>query len=357
MNLQDNIKSCRKAMNFTQEQLAEAMGVTVGAVSKWESGQSLPDLNTLMDLAGLFRVSTDALLGFSPACAGAEEQAAAIKRCTGDRDFEGGRCRAEQALRHFPNHFSVVYRSAVFYEMLGLDTGEGAAFQKAIDLYRRACGLLEQNRDPEVGLRTLYAHMGQCHHCLGEYDKALDILKAHNEGGVYDDLLGLTLLKLDRWDEAIRLSSECMMESLTRVERAAMVLWNSLSEGRGEHREARELQAWTARLYESLYPEGGSYLHKMNAAIYAGCAILSVKLAEEEQALAYLRKARATAAVFDADPCYEAGRMRFYHGRSATAHDDFGSTAAEGILQTLRQQEEPARSRVLALWERVQAEP
>ena len=45
MNLQDNIKNCRKAMGFTQEQLAEAMGVTVGAVSKWESGQSLPDLN------------------------------------------------------------------------------------------------------------------------------------------------------------------------------------------------------------------------------------------------------------------------------------------------------------------------
>ena len=40
MNLQDNIKSCRKAMGFTQEQLAEAMGVTVGAVSKWESGVS-----------------------------------------------------------------------------------------------------------------------------------------------------------------------------------------------------------------------------------------------------------------------------------------------------------------------------
>ena len=48
--------------------------------------------------------------------------------------------------------------------------------------------------------------------------------------------------------------------------------------------------------------------------------------------------------------------MRFYHGRSATAHDDFGTTAMDGILQTLLQQEEPERARVLALWERVQAE-
>ena len=40
MNLPENIKNNRKEMNLTQEQLAEAMDVTVGAVSKWESGVS-----------------------------------------------------------------------------------------------------------------------------------------------------------------------------------------------------------------------------------------------------------------------------------------------------------------------------
>ena len=39
-NISENIKFYRKEKNFTQEQLAEAMGVSVGAVSKWESGVS-----------------------------------------------------------------------------------------------------------------------------------------------------------------------------------------------------------------------------------------------------------------------------------------------------------------------------
>ena len=39
-NINENIKLYRKERKFTQEQLAEAMGVTVGAVSKWESGVS-----------------------------------------------------------------------------------------------------------------------------------------------------------------------------------------------------------------------------------------------------------------------------------------------------------------------------
>ena len=356
MNLPENIKNNRKEMNLTQEQLAEAMDVTVGTVSKWESGASTPDLTTLMALADFFQTSTDALLGFALQGMGADEQAAAIKQCTGDRAFEKGRVKAEKALQNFPNHFGVVYRSAVLYEMLALDTNDKEAFRKAIGLYQRATGLMEQNTDPEIGLRTIYAHISQCHQCLGEYEQALNILKVHNEGGIYDDLLGLTLLKLERWDEAIRVSSESLMENLTRMERSAMVLWNSLSEGKGLHREARDLQAWLIDLYEGLYPEGSCYLHKMNAAIYAGCAILSVKLEEEDKALVYLRRAKAAAEIFDAAPNYDAGDIRFYHGRAATAHDDFGSTAMEGILQTLRQQEEPERSRVLALWAQVQAE-
>jgi len=356
MKLQENIKNNRKALNMTQEQLAEAMNVTVGTVSKWESGASTPDLTTLMELADFFQTSIDALLGFALQGIGADEQAAVIKQCTGDRAFEKGRVKAEKALQNFPNHFGVVYRSAVFYEMLGLDTGDRDAYRRAINLYRRAVGMLDQNRDPEIGIRTLYAHISQCHHCLEEYDAALKILKDHNEGGVYDDLVGLTLLKLDRWDEAIQLSSESMMDSLNRLERSAMTLWNCLSEGKGQHREARELQEWFIDLCEGLYPGESCYLHKLNAAIYAGCAILSVKLAEEEQARIYLRRAMDTATVFDADPSYDAGKTRFYHGRSATAHDDFGSTAMEGILLTLQQQEEPVRSRVLALWEQVQAE-
>ena len=356
MRLPENIKYYRKTMDMTQEQLAEAMGVTVGAVSKWESGTSTPDLYTLMGLADLFQTSTDALLGFALEGQGAGEQAEAIKRCTGDRAFEKGRIKAEKALQNFPNHFGVVYRSAVFYEMMGLDTGDREAFRKAISLYQRAIGLLEQNRDPAVGIHTLYSSISQCHHCLEEYDKALEILRTYNEDGAYDDHLSLLLLKLKHWDEAVQVSSESMMESLTRLERSAMVLWNCLSEGQGRHREARDLQEWMIDVYEGLYTGQASYLHKMNAAMYAGCAIMSVQLKDTQQALVYLRRAKATAEAFDADPSYEAQRVRFYHGRPATAHDDFGQTAMDGIEQTIAQQEEPVRSALETLWEQVKAE-
>lgn len=57
------IAAGRKSLKLTQEQLAEKLGVTAQAVSKWENDQSCPDITMLPRLAELFGTTTDALLG------------------------------------------------------------------------------------------------------------------------------------------------------------------------------------------------------------------------------------------------------------------------------------------------------
>lgn len=57
------IASNRKRIHLTQDQLAERLGVTAQAVSKWENNQSCPDINMLPKLAQIFGISTDELLG------------------------------------------------------------------------------------------------------------------------------------------------------------------------------------------------------------------------------------------------------------------------------------------------------
>ena len=53
----------RKKLNMTQDKLAERLGVTAQAVSKWENDQSCPDITMLPKLAEIFGISIDALLG------------------------------------------------------------------------------------------------------------------------------------------------------------------------------------------------------------------------------------------------------------------------------------------------------
>lgn len=57
------IASNRKRLALTQDALAEKLGVTAQAVSKWENDQSCPDITMLPKLAEIFEVTTDELLG------------------------------------------------------------------------------------------------------------------------------------------------------------------------------------------------------------------------------------------------------------------------------------------------------
>lgn len=63
MTLGKRIAQNRKRLGLTQDALAEQLGVTAQAVSKWENDQSCPDIATLPKLADLFGVSVDELLG------------------------------------------------------------------------------------------------------------------------------------------------------------------------------------------------------------------------------------------------------------------------------------------------------
>ena len=68
MNISDRIQALRKSRGISQEQLADVLGVSRQAVSKWEAEQSSPDLERIVAMAEYFDVTTDYLLrGIEPA--------------------------------------------------------------------------------------------------------------------------------------------------------------------------------------------------------------------------------------------------------------------------------------------------
>ncbi len=67
MNMADRIQYLRKAKGFSQEELADKAGVSRQAVSKWETGQSTPDIEKIIIMSELFEVTTDYILkGIEP---------------------------------------------------------------------------------------------------------------------------------------------------------------------------------------------------------------------------------------------------------------------------------------------------
>lgn len=67
MNIADRIKYLRKQKGYSQEELADKVGVSRQAVSKWESEQSTPDLEKIIAMSDIFEVTTDYILkGIEP---------------------------------------------------------------------------------------------------------------------------------------------------------------------------------------------------------------------------------------------------------------------------------------------------
>ncbi|QVK19643.1 helix-turn-helix transcriptional regulator [Mycoplasmatota bacterium] len=62
LNLQDNLKKLRKEKKLSQEQLAEKLNISRQAISKWESGKAYPDIDNLISLKDIFKVSLDELV-------------------------------------------------------------------------------------------------------------------------------------------------------------------------------------------------------------------------------------------------------------------------------------------------------
>ena len=63
LHLSENLRLCRLEKGMTQEELAECLGVTPQSVSKWERGETYPDITLLPALANVFDTGIDFLMG------------------------------------------------------------------------------------------------------------------------------------------------------------------------------------------------------------------------------------------------------------------------------------------------------
>ncbi len=95
--LGEKIRSLRKAKNISQEVLAQYLGVSFQAVSKWENGDTMPDVMLIPAIASFFEVSTDELFDFNLM----EQEAKVMEICCQAVKYRfSDSARSEQILRN-----------------------------------------------------------------------------------------------------------------------------------------------------------------------------------------------------------------------------------------------------------------
>ncbi len=354
-NFSENIKALRREQHITQEQLAEAMGVSAGAIYKWEQAISTPDIEVIMEIASFFGVSVDALVGYRMYSSDRDRILQELKRIKLEKSYDCCWGKVEKWLRRYPNDFEIVYHSGILYHLASIETGNQAHIIRSIELLSHACILIDQNNDPKLSETEIHRDIAIAYLVLGEWDKGMDQLKQNNPCGVNDDLIGFELAtNPHRRHESIPYLTNTLIHCTGSLYRVVIGFTNLFFE-KEDYPSAIGILTWMTRYLDGLRTtEGASYLDKDNALLLVLCGASYEKIGEVENAKKCLRKARQIATEFDQCPNYSSQNIRYCgNAEPKVAYDNIGSTAMDTVLSALQQGADGEDEPVLKLWEEI----
>lgn len=356
LQLSENIRRMRKERGLTQEGLAEALGVTVGAVYKWEARLSLPEIGMLVKMAELFDVSVDLLLGYEMKDDHREAMAQRLLGYINNKDRSGLE-EAEKALLKFPNHYWIVLDAACMYQGFGLEDRNIAWMRRAIELFERAIRILPPDVDQRFGEYALRGSIAETYYYLDEKDKALDLLKKYNAAGLFSAEAGaLMALEYDVTDECTTLVTDGFVRGVNNLINSIFG-YITICERVGDVRKLQEVCNWGIEFCKSLKKDDKpSFLDKSCCAIQTVLAHSYFRSKNVKKAEELLLDALEQADRFDAEPDFRLNTCRFIDNPDfgeASSYDTRGRTAHESIDFIVTTIEDP---KFVAFWEKLRPE-
>lgn len=166
--LSENLKKYRVLKNFTQEDIANYLNITPQSVSKWERGESYPDITFLPALSNLLDTSIDLLIGMDT-------------------------MRAEQT-------YQDIHRSATDFEREG-------AYSSAEAVYRNALRVYPNKPDMLLGLAGVLALQGKSPEAIEYMEKGLPLSSNEKQKATSRAILCFLYLKCGKSEKANTLAS------------------------------------------------------------------------------------------------------------------------------------------------------
>ena len=281
LNLGQKIRELRRRDGRTQESLAEALGVTAQAVSRWESGGSYPDMEMIPAIANSFHVSIDELFGYhddrEEKIKNILEAASKILSKQGFTMYQGslsddvGECvnMLRAASEEFPNEPKILLKLAQALHMWGWNkygakghpddasgiiqddieyNSQNIYWQEAVRVYERVLKANPAPEDKEIAVRQivpLYCRMG-------EYEKAKALANDQNTVDICKEVL-LPLATVG--EEKAGYQGERIMALLSHLQFAiseAVALRPAVSSSE----YGRQILLSVTKLYETVFIDG-----------------------------------------------------------------------------------------------------
>ncbi len=336
LKLAENIKAFRKERKITQEKLAEALGVTVGAVHKWEAGLSVPELSTIVEIADFFDTSVDVLLGYRIRDNGLESSLERLQSLCRTLD-PGTIPEAEKILGKYPHSFKAVHSCAAVFLVFGMKYNSKEHLKRSLGLLEQSKLLFSQNKEPGISESSICGTISIVLLLLDKKEQCIEMLKENNVGGIFNCEIGAFLAEYtDRTDEALPYLSDSLIESVCNLNNTIIGFF-FLYCRKKDWKAALAVVTWGIGILDGLSKDKApDTLEKTRAEMLALCAYAQFKL-NMAVYLQTLETARSVAVNFDSEPDYSLHSIKFAEeADKAVVFDLFGTSAAESITKMLQ---------------------
>ena len=281
LNLGIKIRELRRRDGRTQENLAEALGVTAQAISRWESGTSYPDMEMIPAIANYFHISIDELFGYHDereekiktilenATKTLTKQGFTMYPGSLSNDVEECIDMLRSASEEFPNEPKILLKLAQALHMWGWNKYQAKGYlsdssgiieddieynskniywQEAIRVYEKLLKSNPSSEDREIAIRQitpLYCRMG-------EYEKAKALANDQNSIVISKEVL-LPLATVG--EEKARYQGERIMALLSNL-RFAISESVALRPAVSSSKYGRQILLSVINLYETVFIDG-----------------------------------------------------------------------------------------------------
>ncbi len=335
-NLSENIKKNRKDMKLTQEELAEAFGVTVGAVSKWESGSTVPDILTLMQLADFFSISVDALLGYSMSSKNIDDILKRIIALLKEGKYDDAVSEADKALVRYPGNFRVITECADAINVAAAVKSDEVLRNRAIELYESSLKYISQNTDSDRNEFDIKFQIAQLKSRINP-EESLKVFNEINYFGVVDASIANLYMIMGKTEEALDRYTRVLTLVLIESYKFSTGMFLTLVETDTDksYDEATKLMDWSLNFLENTETTKISYITimKIRALIFKSLALSCRK--DYENMKACVDTALKLAREYDKNPANDfTNKIKFWHGKedlNPSYYDELGVAAVTGI--------------------------
>lgn len=248
--LGERIANLRKSKGVSQEELADVLMTSRQAISKWERGETSPDIDRLKDLAVYFDVSIDYLLEYDLESKSVHSFLQRVTDCFNNKKYDISIDEIKMIVTKNKNNFNLIVAAIEYLSDYYAINRNEEIVDLVINYCQKAIAIYQPNNLINITINDLHIAILNAYMFKHDYEYVKSYIKEHN---VYDSasLLAKAEFELGNYDEALRINSDAFLSSV-----AAMINCNitqiRLFYRRGNIKEGLGLVDWSISFLESI---------------------------------------------------------------------------------------------------------